>query len=50
MRLIDYLKEKFLNELGFSEDTFILPDPCGIPMGGSGISCLSLYTPSLDIR
>ena len=26
MRLIDYLKEKFLNELGFSEDTFILPD------------------------
>lgn len=37
MRLIDYLKEKFLNELGFSEDTFILPDPCGIPMGGSGI-------------
>lgn len=36
-KLIEYLQESFLEELGFSKDAFILPDPNGIAMGGSGL-------------
>lgn len=37
MPLLDYLRVKFLNEMDFSKDAFILPDPSGVSMGGSGL-------------
>lgn len=36
MPLLDYLKEK-LAPLGFSEESYMLTDPFGISMGGSGL-------------
>ncbi len=35
--MLDYLKEKCLNELDFSMDSYMLTDPFGISMGGSGL-------------
>ena len=35
--LLDYLREKFLNQIGFSKDAYIMPDPFGSEMGGSGL-------------
>lgn len=35
--LLDYLREKCLNEIGFSEDAYFLRDPFGVSMGGSGL-------------
>lgn len=35
--LIDYLREKFMDKLGFSEETRCLKDPSGVSMGGSGL-------------
>lgn len=37
--LLDYLRDKFLDDLGFSEDALILKDPYGVSMGGSGLMC-----------
>lgn len=37
MPLLDYLRVKFLDDIGFSEDAHIIPDPMGISMGGSGL-------------
>ena len=34
---LDYLREKCLNELGFSKEAHVLCDPYGVPMGGSGL-------------
>lgn len=35
--LLDFLRDEFLNELGFSKDAYCLKDPLGISLGGSGI-------------
>lgn len=35
--LLDYMREKCLDELGFSKDAYVLTDPCGISLGGSGL-------------
>ena len=37
MKLIEYLRKCFLDEIGFSKDAYILSDPYGVPMGGSGL-------------
>lgn len=37
MKLLDYLRVKFLNELDFSKDAYCLTDPVGVSMGGSGL-------------
>lgn len=37
MKLLEYLRKSFLDEIGFSKDAFIINDPYGIPMGGSGL-------------
>ena len=42
MELLEYLRVKFLNELGFSKDAYILKDPYGVPLGGSGL-CATPY-------
>lgn len=35
--VLDYLREKFLDEIGFSGDAYIINDPFGDEMGGSGL-------------
>ena len=35
--LLDYLREKCLDQIGFSKDAYILSDPFGSEMGGSGL-------------
>nr|WP_314463716.1 serine hydrolase domain-containing protein [uncultured Clostridium sp.] len=35
--VLDYLRDKCLNELDFSEDSYIIKDPFGSEMGGSGL-------------
>lgn len=41
MDLLDYLRLKFLDEIGFSKEAFILKDPSGkVSMGGSGMCAL----------
>lgn len=35
--LIDYLREKFLNKIGFSKEAYCLKDPQGVSVGGSGL-------------
>lgn len=42
MELIEYLRVKFLDEIGFSKDAYILKDPNGVSMGGSGL-CAAPY-------
>ncbi|MBQ7943028.1 MAG: serine hydrolase [Lachnospiraceae bacterium] len=37
--LLAYLKEKFLDKLGFSDGAYILKEPAGVSMGGSGLVC-----------
>lgn len=39
MSVLDYLRIKFLDEIGFSKDAYILKDPVGVSMGGSGLCC-----------
>ncbi len=36
-KLLDFLKERVLREIGFSEESYIIPDPFGVSMGGSGL-------------
>lgn len=36
-KLLDYLREKALRELGFSEEAYIIPDAMGVSQGGSGM-------------
>lgn len=38
--LLDYLREKCLDGIGFSREAYILPDPFGVSMGGSGLMAL----------
>lgn len=37
MKLLDYMREEMLNELGFSADAYVIPDPVGVSQGGSGM-------------
>ncbi len=37
--VLDYLRDIYLDELGFSADAEILKDPYGVEMGGSGLLC-----------
>lgn len=39
--VLDYLREKFLNEIDFSKDAYIISDPFGDEMGGSGLMARS---------
>lgn len=41
MELLNFLRMKFLDELDFSKDAYILKDPVGVSMGGSGLCCTS---------
>lgn len=36
-KLLDYLREECLGELGFSGEAYIIPDPVGVSQGGSGM-------------
>lgn len=36
-KMLDYLKEKVLGQIGFSEESYVLPDPFGVSMGGTGL-------------
>ncbi len=37
MPMLDYLKEKVLNHLDFSKDSYMVKDPFGVSIGGSGL-------------
>ncbi len=37
--MLDYLREKVLRKVGFSEEAYILKDPYGVSQGGSGLVC-----------
>lgn len=37
MSMLDYLKEKAFNYLDFSKDSYMVKDPFGVSMGGSGL-------------
>lgn len=39
MKLLDYLRSRALDRIGFSKEAYILPDPQGSPQGGSGLMC-----------
>ncbi|MBQ8638738.1 MAG: serine hydrolase [Lachnospiraceae bacterium] len=41
MKLLDFLREVCLDELGFSRDAYVLEDPFGTSMGGSGLMASS---------
>ena len=36
-KMLDYMKDKLLRQIGFSEESYILEDPFGTSMGGSGL-------------
>lgn len=38
-RMLDYMRREMLDELGFSKEAYILPDPVGVSQGGSGMMC-----------
>lgn len=38
--MLDFLKDRFLRKIGFSEESYILKDPFGTSMGGSGLMAL----------
>lgn len=39
MKMLDYMRRKMLDELGFSKEAYIIPDPVGVSQGGSGMLC-----------
>ena len=39
MKLLDYLRTKFLDEIGFSKNAYIMEAPGGESLGGSGLMC-----------
>lgn len=39
MKMLDYLRTKFLDEAGFSKDAYVLEAPGGESLGGSGLMC-----------
>ena len=38
-KMLDYMREEMLDELGFSREAYIIPDPVGVSQGGSGMMC-----------
>lgn len=38
-KMLDYMREEILDELGFSKEAYIIPDPVGVSQGGSGMVC-----------
>lgn len=42
MSLLDFLRTRFLDEIGFSKDAYIIPDPVGVSLGGSGLMCSAM--------
>lgn len=40
--LLEYLREKCLDKIGFSKEAYIIKDPFGCDMGGSGLMALPL--------
>ncbi len=38
MSLLDYLRVKVLDEIGFSKEAYILTDPSGVSQGGTGLN------------
>ena len=41
MKMLDYLRNKVLNEIGFSQEAYCLTDGFGVSMGGSGLMATS---------
>lgn len=41
MKMLDYLRNKVLNEIGFSKEAYCLTDSFGVSMGGSGLMATS---------
>ena len=41
MKMLDYLRNKVLNEIGFSKESYCLTDGFGVSMGGSGLMATS---------
>jgi len=39
--MLDYLKDTMLREIGFSEESYMVKDPFGVSMGGSGLMATS---------
>lgn len=39
MNMLDYMRQEMLDELGFSKDAYLIPDPVGVSQGGSGVMC-----------
>lgn len=39
MKMLDYLRTKFLDETGFSKDAYVIEAPGGESLGGSGLMC-----------
>lgn len=37
MPMLDYLRERYLDQVGFSKEAYIIKDPFGVSMGGSGL-------------
>lgn len=38
-KMLDYMRDEMLDDLGFSREAYILPDPVGVSQGGSGMMC-----------
>ncbi len=38
-KMLDYMRSQILDQLGFSKEAYILPDPVGVSQGGSGLVC-----------
>lgn len=39
MPMLDFLRERVLNKIGWSKDAYVLDNPFGEPQGGSGLMC-----------
>lgn len=37
MKMLDYMRKEILDELGFSKEAYMIPDPVGVSQGGSGM-------------
>jgi CubicO group peptidase (beta-lactamase class C family) len=40
--LLDFLRDSFLNKIGFSQEAYIMKDPSGVSMGGTGLMATPL--------
>ena len=38
-KLMEYLREKCLDQIGVSKEAYFIPDPSGVSQGGSGLMC-----------